>query len=145
MRIHKASRVVPQRGLNFEYMMWIFTRLSGAGLWLSALSGMGLGLYMGFRYKIDLPALFRWAFFPNSFHVVNSDIPDVAAGWINAWWNIVQGIVFIFASMHGLNGLRSVIEDYLGPSVGRTLLRGCLFLMWLVLLFVAYSVILASG
>ncbi len=34
------SRSAPQIGLNFEYVMWIFTRLSGLALYLLAANGL---------------------------------------------------------------------------------------------------------
>jgi succinate dehydrogenase hydrophobic anchor subunit len=45
---------------------------------------------------------------------------------------------------HGTNGLRMVIEDYLGRSVSQVLLRGFVFLLWLFFLIMGIVVILAS-
>ena len=110
------SRVVPQRGFNLDYLMWLFTRLSGLGLFLLAFIGVAGAFLLGARQQIDLPTLVRWTFFPNPNHVVNSNIPDVALGWANAYWQIMMILVLFFGVTHGFNGLRMVVEDYLGRS-----------------------------
>lgn len=139
-----SSRPVPKVGFNFEYLMWVFTRLSGLALILLAIFGMGAAFWMGARTQMDVGTLFRWTFFPNPNHVINSDIPDVTLGWANAYWQVMQMLVFFFGVTHGVNGLRVVIEDYLKASWGRVFLRGLLFLFWLFMIIVAIYVILAS-
>jgi succinate dehydrogenase hydrophobic anchor subunit len=124
--------------------MWLFTRLSGLSLFLLALIGVVGAFLLGAREQIDLPTLMRWTFFPNPNHVVNSDIPDVTQGWANAFWQIMMILVLIFGVTHGFNGLRMVIEDYLGQSVSQVLLRGFIFLLWLFFMIMGVFVILAS-
>jgi succinate dehydrogenase hydrophobic anchor subunit len=137
------SRVVTP-GMNFEYMMWIFTRISGLAMLLLAVIGVSGALLMGARTQMDLPTLVRWMFFPNPNHVINSDIPDIAMGWATAYWQIMQMLLIFFAATHGFNGLRVVIEDFIGQSFARPMLRGLIFLLWLFSLIVAVYVILAS-
>lgn len=138
------TRTAPQRGFNLDYLMWLFTRLSGLSLFLLALIGVVGAFLLGAREQIDLPTLMRWTFFPNPNHVVNSDIPDVTQGWANAFWQIMMILVLIFGVTHGFNGLRMVIEDYLGQSVSQVLLRGFIFLLWLFFMIMGVFVILAS-
>lgn len=138
-----SMRSAPQIGFSFEYLMWIFTRISGGLLILLALVGMGLAFWMGARTQVDLGALMRWTFFPNSYHVVNTNIPDVTLGWANAYWNVMQMLIVFFGVTHGVNGLRVVIEDYISAPMLRIFLRGLLFLFWLFMLIVAVYVILA--
>jgi len=130
--------------MNFEYIMWIFTRISGLALITLALLGMTGAFLMGARTQMDLPTLMRWSFFPNPNHVVNSNIPDVAVGWATAFWQIMQMLLIFFAVTHGFNGLRVVIEDFTGQSFSRPLLRGLIFFLWMFALIVAVYVILAS-
>ena len=85
--------------------------------------------------------MLRWTFFPNSFHVVNSSIPDVNQGWVSDYWQIMQMLIVFFGLTHGVNGLRMVIEDYLGASWMRVFLRGLLFLFWLTMLIVGIFII----
>jgi len=138
-----SARTV-QPGLSFEYIMWIFTRISGLAMILLASIGLIGALMMGARTQMDLPALMRWAFFPNPNHVVNTNIPDVAVGWATAFWQIMQMLIIFFAATHAFNGLRVVLEDFIGQSFSRPMLRGLIFLLWLFSLITAVYVILAS-
>lgn len=133
-----------QPGPTFEYFMWIFTRLSGVGMILLAIVGMVSAFILGARTQVNLPTLMRWTFFPNPNHVINSNIPDVAVGWANAFWQIMQMLIVIFGATHGFNGLRIVVEDFTGHSAYRPLLRGVVFLLWIFVLIAAIYVILAS-
>jgi succinate dehydrogenase hydrophobic anchor subunit len=99
---------------------------------------------MGARTQTDVGTLMRWTFFPNPNHVVNSDIPDITLGWASAYWQIMQILIVFFAAAHGINGVRVVIEDYVGQTWWRPFWRGLLFLIWLFILIVAVYVILAS-
>ena len=137
------ARII-QPAVSFEYVMWIFTRISGIAMILLALLGLAGALIMGARLQMDLATLMRWTFFPNPNHVVNSDIPDVSLGWATAFWQIMQILIVSLGITHGFNGLRVVIEDYTGQSIWRPILRGLIFLAWLFMLIIAIYVILAS-
>lgn len=139
-----SSRPVPQNGMNFEYMMWIFTRISGVALIVLALVGAAAAFFMGARTQMDIGTFMRWTFFQNPNHVVNSDIPDVTMGWSNAYWQIMQMLLIFFGGTHGINGIRMIIEDYVGASWLRIFLRSLLFLIWLFMIIVAVYVILES-
>jgi succinate dehydrogenase hydrophobic anchor subunit len=88
--------------------------------------------------------MFRWMFFPNPNHVVNSRIPDVTLGWSNAFWQIVSTIFIFLAAGHGFNGLRMVVEDYVESPLLIYTLRALMFLTWVGGLVFAVYVILAS-
>lgn len=133
-----------QAGFSVEYLMWIFTRISGISLITLAVVGMVSAFALGARTQIDLPTLMRWTFFPNPNHVVNSNIPDVTLGWANAFWQIMQMLIVVFGATHGFNGLRVVVEDFMGNSAFRPLVRGIIFFLWLFVLIAAIYVILAS-
>jgi succinate dehydrogenase hydrophobic anchor subunit len=130
--------------MSFEYIMWIFMRISGMAVILLAAAGMAGALIMGARTQMDLPTLMRWTFFPNPNHVVNSNIPDVAVGWATAYWQIMQMLIIFLIGTHAYNGLRIVLEDFIGQSFLQPLLRGLVFLLWLFSLIMAVYVILAS-
>ena len=70
--------------------------------------------------------------------------PHVAIGWATAFWQIMQILIIILATTHGYNGLRVVIEDFMGDTYLRPMLRGLIFLLWLFSLIVAIYVILSS-
>lgn len=136
-------RVVPQRGLNLDYVMWLFTRISGLAMVLLGLVGVVGALLMGARTEMDLPTLMRWTFFPNPNHVINSDIPDMLP-WAHAYWQVMQILVIFFGVSHGINGLRVVLEDYIDRSFFQILVRGLLFLIWLGIMIVAVYLALTS-
>lgn len=137
-----SARPAPRIGFSFEYLMWIFTRISALSLILLAVIGLVGAFAMGARLQMDVGTLMRWTFFPNTYHVVNSNIPDVELGWASAYWQIMQMLIIFFGVTHGINGLRVVIEDYLNSSWLRILLRGLLFLFWLFMLILSMYVIL---
>lgn len=139
-----SVRASPRVGFSIEYLMWIFTRISGIAMLLLAMFGMAAAFWMGARTQLDVATLMRWTFFPNPNHVVNSDIPDVTLGWANAFWQIMQMLLVFFGVSHGINGVRVVIEDYMDQTWWRPMLRGVLFFIWLFILIVAVYVILAS-
>ena len=137
------TRIVPRRGFNLDYLMWLFTRLSALGLAVLALVGFISALVMGARTQMDLSTLMRWTFFPNYFHVTNSEIPDELL-WANAYWQTIQSSFLVLAGTHGINGLRMVLEDYIGISFFRILMRFIFFLLWVGLMFIAVYLVLAA-
>lgn len=139
-----TTRTAPRIGFSFEYLMWIFTRISALALFLLAFIGIASAFYLGARTQTDVGTVLRWTFFPNPNHVVNSDIPDVTLGWANAFWQIMQMLIVFFGVTHGMNGLRVVVEDYLDRTWIRPIWRGLIFFLWLFILIVAIYVILAS-
>ena len=48
------TRKIPHPGWNLEYMMWMFTRLSGLAFFLVAVTGITSALVMGARNQMDL-------------------------------------------------------------------------------------------
>lgn len=96
---------------------------------------------MGARTQMDVGALLRWTFFPNSYHVVNTDVIQVEEIWLNSYWNTMQISIMFFGLTHGINGLRVVIEDYFHRPWLRIFIRGLLLLLWLFMLVVAIQII----
>ena len=137
------SRVMPKPSWNLDYMMWVFTRLSGLSLILLVVIGISAGLLMGARSQMDLGTLMRWTFFPNSSHVLDSEIPDLYL-WANGFWQIMQILVVFFAATHGFNGLRVVIEDYSLSGFWQIFLRFLILLLWIFSILVGIYVILGS-
>lgn len=137
------SKAMPKPSWNLEYLMWIFTRISGLALILLAVLSISLGLLMGARTQLDLGTLMRWAFFPNSNHVLDSEIPDIFL-WSNGFWQIMQILVVVFAATHGFNGLRVVVEDYTSPGFWQAALRFIILLLWVFSGLIAIYVILGS-
>jgi succinate dehydrogenase hydrophobic anchor subunit len=137
------SRTMPKPSWNLEFLMWVFTRVSGLSLILLAVIGISLGLLMGARSQMDLGTIMRWTFFPNPNHVLDSEIPDIYL-WSNGFWQIMEILVVVFAATHGFNGLRVVLEDYISPGFWQGLLRFLIFLLWIFSALVGIYVILGS-
>jgi len=137
------SRAMPKPSWNLDYMMWVFTRLSGLSLILLVVIGISAGLLMGARSQMDLGTLMRWTFFPNSNHVLDSEIPDLYL-WANGFWQIMQILVVFFAATHGFNGLRVVLEDYSLSGFWQVFLRFLILLTWIFSVLVGIYVILGS-
>jgi succinate dehydrogenase / fumarate reductase membrane anchor subunit len=128
----------------FEYGMWLFTRISGLALMLFAAVSMGIAFSLGGRTQLDMSSMFRWMFFPNPNHVINSNIPDVTAGWSNAFWQIYSMLMILLAGIHGFNGVRMILEDYIERPLIIAILRGLTVLLLVGAMIVAVYVILAS-
>ena len=139
----RSARTVRSSGM-FEYGMWLFTRVSGLLLVIMAAINMAVGFLLGGRTQVDMPAMFRWSFFPNPNHVVNTDIPDVALGWSNAFWQVFGMVMILLAAVHGFNGVRMVLEDYFESPLLIALLRVLTIVLLIASLIVAVYVILAS-
>ncbi len=137
------SKVMPKPSWNLDYMMWVFTRLSGLSIILLVVIGISAGLLMGARSQMDLGTLMRWTFFPNPNHVLDSEIPDIFL-WSNGFWQIIQILVLFFAATHGFNGLRVVLEDYSLSGFWQVFLRFLILLLWIFSILVGIYVILGS-
>ena len=137
------SRAMPKPSWNLDYMMWVFTRLSGLSIILLVVIGVSAGLLMGARSQMDLGTLMRWTFFPNPNHVLDSEIPDIYL-WSNGFWQIMQILVLFFAATHGFNGLRMVLEDYSLSGFWQVFLRFLILLLWIFSVLVGIYVILGS-
>jgi len=98
---------------------------------------------MGARTQTDISTLVRWTFFQNPNHVLSSDLVNLE-GFINQFWQIMQITALFFGVTHGINGLRIVVEDFIGSSIWRPLWRGFIFFLWIFIMLVAVYVILAS-
>jgi succinate dehydrogenase hydrophobic anchor subunit len=138
-----SSRAI-HPGLTFEYLMWLFTRVSAVALLTLAAVGMIAAFILGARTQMDLPTLMRWTFFPNPNHVISSDIPDITLGWANGFWQVMEILFVTFGVTHGFNGLRIVAEDFFAHSFLRPMMRGLVFFLWMFVLLMAIYVILSS-
>jgi succinate dehydrogenase hydrophobic anchor subunit len=136
-------RTAPQRGFNFDYVMWLFTRLSALAMYLLALIGLVGALLMGARQNMSLADLMRWTFMPEVTHVLNTNVPNIDA-WRTIFWQVMGIAVLTFASSHGLHGLLNVEEDYISNPRLRQALRLLVLVVWAVLLGIGIYVVLTS-
>jgi succinate dehydrogenase / fumarate reductase, membrane anchor subunit len=130
----------PTRSGSPEYYLWLFTRLSAV---LMLFVGAGGILYANLfgRTLMDAPAQYRWAFFPIYWHVQNTDVPDVFPMWSNAFWRVYCAILVSIAILHGFNGLRVVVEDYIHRPLPLLFVRGAVMLLSLFVFGAAVVII----
>jgi succinate dehydrogenase hydrophobic anchor subunit len=137
------ARSIPVRGYNFDFIMWLFTRLSALAMYLLAIIGIVAALLMSARQNMSVADLMRWAFMPNPNHVANTNIPDVEA-WKGIFWQVMGILMLFFAGAHGIHGLLNVLEDYISSSAARNILRILGLLLWAAMTAIGVYVILTS-
>jgi succinate dehydrogenase hydrophobic anchor subunit len=136
-------RTAPQRGFHFDYLMWLFTRLSALAMYLIAIVGVTAALLMSARQNMTVADLMRWAFMPNPNHVANTNVPDLDV-WKTLFWQIMGILMLFFAGAHGVHGLLNVLEDYISRTRVRNTLRILGVIFWLLMSAIGIAVILAS-
>ncbi len=132
-----------QRGLNFEMLMWAFTRFTALamyGLILFALIG---ALIMGARMNVNFADIMRWAFTPSVTHVANSTLPELAP-WQTAFWKAVASLMILVATSHGVHGLVVICDDYIITPRGRQAVRLISIIFMLFMMFAGIYVIWTS-
>lgn len=118
------SRSLPlsKRGLNFEMLMWIFTRLSALAMYALILFAIIGALVMGARTQMNLADVLRWGFMPNSSHVQSTDVPDLEP-WSTPFWRLTASALLLVATAHGVHGLVVIADDYIVSPRGRSIVR----------------------
>lgn len=118
------SRVLPlsKRGLNFEMLMWLFTRLSALAMYALILFAIIGALIMGARTQMNMADVLRWGFMPNSSHVQSTDVPDLAP-WASPFWRVTGSLLLLVAVAHGVHGLVVIADDYIVSAGGRKIVR----------------------
>ncbi len=118
------TRTLPlsQRGLNFEMMMWFFTRLTALAMYGFILFGMIGALIMGARTGMNFADLMRWAFMPDVTHVQLTNVPELPP-WETPFWRAVASLLLLVATAHGVHGLVVVADDYVTAPRGRSIVR----------------------
>jgi succinate dehydrogenase hydrophobic anchor subunit len=120
----EKSRNLPlsRRGMNFETLMWFFTRLSALGMYAFILVALIGALVMGARTQMNFADLMRWTFTPNGTHVQNTNVQDLAP-WVNPFWRLMGSGMVLLAVAHGVHGLVVVADDYISSPRGRQIVR----------------------
>lgn len=117
-----------KRGLNFEMLMWMFTRLSALAMYALILVAIIGALIMGARTQMNMADVLRWGFMPNSNHVQSTDVPDLEP-WGTPFWVVTASLLLIVAVAHGVHGLVVIADDYIVSAGGRKIVRFISILM----------------
>ncbi len=107
-----AGNPRPESGL--ELYAWIFMRISGLALLFLALGHL---LIMHIIHNVD--------------HI---DFQFVAARYATPFWRTYDLLMLWFAMIHGVNGLRTVMMDYIRPPGWRVASLASLYVLGFVLL-----------
>ncbi len=118
------SRTLPlsKRGMNFETLMWYFTRLSALAMYAFILFGMIGALLMGARNQMNFADVMRWAFNSNAHHVHSTDLVDMTP-WETPLWKLTAIGFFMLAAAHGMHGLVVIADDYIPGAGARKVVR----------------------
>jgi len=111
-----------KRGLNFEMLMWLFTRLSALGMYALILFAIIGALVMGARNDMNLADVMRWGFMPTNTHVQSTEVPDLAP-WATPFWRLTASALLLLAVAHGVHGLVVIADDYIVTARGRLIVR----------------------
>ena len=93
--------------MNFETWSWYFMRISGLILIFLAL------LHFSITHII--------------YDVIETDAAFVAARWDNPLWRIYDWSLLALGLLHGLNGLRWIIDDYVRRPGKRAVVKTVLY------------------
>ncbi len=118
------SRNLPlsKRGMTFETVMWIFTRLSALAIYALILIGVIGALYMSAQTQLNFAEIMRWAFMPTYAHVENTQLQNLAP-WAQPFWKLVASALLLVATAHGVHGLVVICDDYLSTDRQREWVR----------------------
>ena len=97
---HPTPTRPPARRGGFEARSWLFMRLSGLVLVFLAL------LHFAITHILN--------------DVTHTDYRFVARRWDNPGWQLFDWLLLALALLHGANGARWVVEDYVHRPAART-------------------------
>lgn len=116
------SLPISKRGLNFEMLMWGFTRFSALGMYFFILIGIIGALIMGARNEMNFADLLRWGLMPNPNHVQSTNVPDLVP-WTTPFWKLTGSALVLLAVAHGVHGLVVIADDYIAGPRARQIVR----------------------
>jgi succinate dehydrogenase / fumarate reductase membrane anchor subunit len=122
-RKHRPQAFSAERSpSSFEVWSWFFMRISGIVLLFLVL------IHLYIMHLIDAG-------------VERVSFDFVAERWDNVGWKSFDWVLLFLALLHGANGLRVIIDDYVrGPGL-RTSIKATLYLTTVVLMIMGTAVI----
>jgi succinate dehydrogenase / fumarate reductase membrane anchor subunit len=114
----RAPRTRPTQPPGFERLLWYFMRISGLALVILALGHM---LIMHVLVQLTGDQV---------------NFGFVTSRWGNPFWRIYDFVLLLLALIHGVNGTRVVISDFVGRGGLRTTLLvglAAVTAVWLIL------------
>jgi len=111
-----------KRGLNFEMLMWLFTRFTALAMYALVLFALIGALIMGARNNMSFADVMRWGFMPNVTHVQSTDVPELEP-WATPLWKLAACLMLLAAASHCIHGLVVIADDYVVSGRGRQVAR----------------------
>lgn len=99
---------------GFEAYAWLFMRLSGVVL-----------LFL---------AVFHLLWMHLAIGVENIDFQTVVGRWSNPLWRLYDFALLVFALTHGVNGFRTVLEDYVRRPGRLLAIKGAVYVLAFLLM-----------
>jgi succinate dehydrogenase / fumarate reductase membrane anchor subunit len=116
------GRARPVSASNFELYSWYFFRVSGVLLVFLALGHLAI------------------------MHIINNvDVIDyqfVAQRWLSPVWRLYDWFLLMLAWLHGLNGVRVVLDDYVHARGWRTIATAALWVIGIAVAVIGTEVLL---
>jgi succinate dehydrogenase / fumarate reductase, membrane anchor subunit len=113
-----------RRPSSFEVWSWFFMRISGVLLLFLVLIHLFIMHLVGSG-------------------VERVDFAFVARRWDSVGWRTFDWLLLFLALLHGTNGLRIVIDDYVRKPAVRTSVKAILYTLTVVLMIMGTAVIVA--
>lgn len=103
----RGERISRRPRQNFETWSWFFMRVSGLVLLFLALT------HFAITHIVN--------------DVVETDAHFVSQRWANPMWRMFDWALLALALLHGLNGLRWIIDDYVRAPGARATVKAVLY------------------
>jgi succinate dehydrogenase / fumarate reductase membrane anchor subunit len=117
---YRSGRPIPTHN-PFELYAWFFMRVSGVVLLLLALG------HLVIMHLINNIEEINYAF--------------VAQRWATPFWRCYDGLMLFLALLHGMNGLRTILDDYLKPGALRVFCMSLLYLTTTLFFILGFMII----
>ena len=115
-------RPARKRGVNWEKWGWIYMRASGVVLIVLIFGHLYVNLMVGEGVKAI-------------------DFGFVAGKWASPFWQVWDLLMLWLAMIHGTNGVRTIVNDYAEKDTTRLVLKGLLYLAFVVVVVLGTLVI----
>ena len=117
----QASPARPRPASNLELYAWFFMRISAVVLFVMATFHL---IYMHIILGVD---------------AINFEI--IAGRWESPFWRLYDLFLLVFGWIHGTNGLRVILDDYIHPQGWKVLAKSILYVVAFILIVLGAYVI----
>ncbi len=116
-----SSPARPRPASNLELYSWFFMRISAVALFVLAVFHL-----MWMHLVLGLDAI---------------NFETIALRWESPFWRLYDLFLLVFGWIHGANGVRIVLDDYIHPQGWRVLAKSILYVVVFILIVLGAYVI----